>query len=63
MDDRRKGYRMSEEKNAQEQKDQMKEMKGTPAMTLDEFVRFAENRMKTDPRYRKGGSRYKERGE
>lgn len=54
---------MSEEKNAQEQKDPMKEMKGTPAMTLDEFVRFAGNRMKTDPRYRKGGSRYKERGE
>ena len=37
-------------------------LNGTPAMTHDEFVRFARNRMKTDPRYRKGGSRYNERG-
>lgn len=53
---------MADEKK-NEGKDPMKEMKGTPAMTHDEFVRFDRNRMKTDPRYRKDGSRYKERGE
>ena len=52
---------------AEEQKqtvDPLKELKGTPQnFTPDEFASYLRERAKNDPRYRRGGSRWKERGE
>lgn len=59
-----KGEKMSDEKKAQEQKDPLKELKATPqGMTTEEAIAYLQERARRDPRYRKGGSRYKERGE
>ena len=44
--------------------DPLKELKATPqGMTTEEAIAYLQERARRDPRYRKGGSRYKERGE
>ena len=44
--------------------DPLKELKATPqGMTTEESIAYLQERARRDPRYRRGGSRYKERGE
>ena len=38
-------------------------LKATQGMTLAERIAYVEERERRDPRYRRGGSRWKERGE